>query len=112
VLDTGGSGTVRNQKTKQPREVTEQSQFANWLLLQNSKGADIFEWHPLHTRSKTTPGCFDFWVGVSTGIWIEFKRDRTCKLSDEQAEFRRKCEKRGIPAYVVYSAEEAIELVN
>ena len=49
---------------------------------------------------------------MSTGICIEFKRDRSCKLSDEQEEFRRKCEKRGIPAYVVYSADEAIELVK
>src|SRR5215469_8269901 len=57
-------------------ERKEQSTFASWLLLKNSEGADIpFEWHPLHMRSKTTPGCFDFWVGVSTGIWFEFKRD-------------------------------------
>ena len=94
-------------------ERKQQSDFANWLLLRNSEVADIpFEWHPIHARSKTTPGCFDFWVGVSSGIWIEFKADRSCKLSGEQQEFKRKCEKRGIPAYVVYSAAEAIEIVR
>jgi hypothetical protein len=95
-------------------ERKEQGIFANWLLLQNSNGADLpFEWHPLHTRSKTTPGCLDFWLGVGpVSIWIEFKRDHTCALSDAQEEFRRKCEKRGIPTYVVYSAQQAIELVQ
>ena len=95
-------------------ERKEQASFAHWLLLQNSKGADTpFEWHPLHAKSRSTPGCFDFWIGVSpVSIWIEFKRDYTCKLSEEQEEFRRKCEKRGIPAYVVYSADEAIKLVQ
>jgi hypothetical protein len=61
---------------------------------------------------KTTPGCFDFWVGISAGFYIEFKRAYSCKLSEEQEEFRRKCEKRGIPADVVYSAGEAIQLAQ
>ena len=95
-------------------EKKEQGDFARWLLLQNSNGVDLpFEWHPLHAKSKTTPGCFDFWIGVGpVSIWIEFKRDHTCKLSDEQQEFRRKCEKRGIPTHVVHSAAEAIEIVQ
>jgi hypothetical protein len=95
-------------------ERKEQGTFANWLLLQNSNGADLpFEWHPLHTRSKTTPGCFDFWVGAGpVSIWIEFKKDHAQKLSDAQQEFRRKCDKRGIPAYVVYNAQQAIDLVQ
>jgi hypothetical protein len=62
---------------------------------------------------KTTPGCFDFWIGVSlVSIWVEFKKDPTCKLSEEQQEFRRKCEKRGIPTYIVHSAAEAIEIMK
>src|SRR5262249_21996057 len=63
-------------------------------------------------RSKTTPGCLDFWVGVSTGIWVEFKRDESCRLTAEQQEFRRMCEKRGIPTYVVFLAQQAINLVQ
>jgi hypothetical protein len=120
VTDTGAGEICHSDKfankasRKRPAdEKKEQSTFARWLLLQNSNGADLpFEWHPLHTRSKTTPGCFDFWIGVGhVSIWIEFKKDRPCTLSDEQQEFRRKCEKRGVPTYIVHSAAQAIELV-
>jgi hypothetical protein len=56
-------------------ERKQQSDFANYLSLQNSKGCKIpFCWHATHTRSKATPGTPDFWVGINGhSIWLEFK---------------------------------------
>jgi hypothetical protein len=66
-----------------------------------------------HTRSKATPGTPDFWVGVAgRGLWLEFKRERSCKLSPEHEEFRSACEAQRIEHHVVYSADEAIKLVE
>jgi hypothetical protein len=90
-------------------ERDEQKQFANWCLL---KGYP-FSWHATHTRSKATPGTPDFWVGVAgVGLWIEFKRDHAAKLSAAQEEFGRQLEEQGMRLYVVYSAAEAIALVQ
>jgi hypothetical protein len=95
-------------------ERKEQADFANWLLLQNSKGRAIpFSWHATHTRSKASPGTPDFWVGVNRrGIWIEMKRDYSCDLTPEQEEFRQRCEAQGIEMRVVYSCGEAIQLIE
>lgn len=94
-------------------ERKEQGQFANWLLLQNSEGKMIpWCWHATHKPSTASPGVPDFWVGVAHGIWLEFKRDYTCDLSDEQELFRQRCEAQGIEMRVVYSAHEAIQLVQ
>jgi|SRR5215469_576905 len=95
-------------------ERKEQADFANYLLLQNSKGRRIpFSWHATHTRSKATPGTPDFWVGINRrSMWIEFKKDYSCDLSDEQEEFRQCCEAQCVEMHVVYSAGEAIELVE
>ena len=95
-------------------ERKEQASFANWLLLQNSNGRKIpFSWHATHTRSKATPGTPDFWVGINRhGVWIEFKRDYSCKLSPEQEEFRVRCAYQNIEWHVVYSAHEAIQIVE
>jgi hypothetical protein len=96
------------------RERDEQRQLANWLLLQRSKGRNIpFCWHALHKPSTATPGTLDFWVGTWTGgIWIEFKRDHSSKLSYDQQQFWDNCVGRGIECYLVYSALEAINIVN
>lgn len=95
-------------------ERKEQAQFANWLLFQNSEGKDIpFCWHATHTSSKATPGTPDFWVGINGhSMWIEFKRDYGEKLSPNQEEFRRRCEKQRVEWHIVYSAFEAIKLVQ
>jgi hypothetical protein len=95
-------------------ERQEQGDFASWLLLQNSNGRKIpFVWHATHKPSKATPGTPDFWVGINgRGIWIEFKRDASCKLSPEQDEFRFGCEAQAIEWHVVYSAAEAIAIVG
>jgi hypothetical protein len=45
-------------------------------------------------------------------MWLEFKRDRSCKLSPEQEEFRSACEAQRIEHHVVHSAQEAIKLVE
>ena len=46
-------------------EKKEQSSFATWLLLQNSKGRKIpFSWHATHSRSEATPGTPDFFQHV------------------------------------------------
>jgi hypothetical protein len=72
-----------------------------------------FSWHATNARSKATPGTPDFWTGVNRfSLWIEFKRDYSCKLSPEQEEFKAKLEAQGMRLYIVYSALEAIELVN
>jgi hypothetical protein len=95
-------------------ERKEQGTFANWLLLQNSKGRKIpFSWHATHTRSKATPGTPDFWVGINgRSLWIEFKRDYSCKLSPEQEEFRVCCAYQNIEWHIVYSAHQAIQIVE
>ena len=95
-------------------EKKQQGEFASWLQLQNSKGRKIpVCWHATHTRSKATPGTPDFWVGVAgRALWIEFKRDRTCKLTTEQEEFRSACEAQHIQYYVVYSYQQAIDIVE
>jgi hypothetical protein len=95
-------------------ERKEQAGFADWLLLQNSQGRKIpFCWHATHTRSKATPGTPDFWVGINRhAMWIEFKRDSSCRLSPEQEEFRACCEVQGIEWHLVYSAAEAIGIME
>ncbi len=99
---------VPPMKTDKP-EREEQRQFANYCLLHDLP----FCWHATHTRSKATPGTPDFWVGVNRcGLWIEFKRDYSQKLSQEQEEFARKLERQGMRLYIVYSALEGIELLN
>jgi hypothetical protein len=95
-------------------EKKQQADFANWLSLQNSKSRKIpFSWHATHTRSKATPGTPDFWVGINGhSMWLEFKRDGSCKLSPEQEEFRSACEAQRIEHYVVYSSQQAIEICD
>jgi hypothetical protein len=43
---------------------------------------------------------------------IEFKRDKTCKLSDSQKEFKVKCEDLLIPYLMTYSKDEAIGWIH
>jgi hypothetical protein len=95
-------------------EKKQQGDFASWLSLQNSKGHKIpYVWHATHTRSKATPGTPDFWVGINTrGIWFEFKRDSSCRLTREQEEFRSACEAQRVEHHVVHSSQQAIELVE
>jgi hypothetical protein len=95
-------------------ERKEQGTFASWLLLQNSKGRKIpFSWHATHTRSKATPGTPDFWLGINgRSLWVKFNRDCSCNLSPEQEEFRVCCACQGIEWHLVYSADEAIQLVT
>jgi hypothetical protein len=96
------------------REKDEQRQFANWILLQRSKGRKLpFCWHATHKASTASPGTPDFWVGTwGGGIWLEFKRDWSTKLSEDQQAFFDDCKARGVECYVVYSAQEAIKIVN
>ena len=90
-------------------EKTEQRSFANWLLLNGLP----FCWHAMHKPSTATPGTLDFWVGTwGGGICLEFKRDYTCKLSQEQQKFWDACIGRGISCYLVYSADEAIKIIK
>jgi hypothetical protein len=44
---------------------------------------------PLISPRRPPPGTPDFFVGVSGhAMWIEFKKDRSCHLTQEQDEFR------------------------
>jgi hypothetical protein len=45
-------------------------------------------------------------------MWIEFKRDESCKPTPEQDAFRLACEAQRVEHYVGYSAGEAIEIVQ
>jgi hypothetical protein len=107
-LDRPSSRKVTTDERK------EQGVFANWLLLQNGEGRRIpFCWHVTHTRSKASPGTPDFWIGVAgRGLWFEFKRDDSCKLTPEQKEFRDCCVCQGIEWYLVHSTQQAIEIVQ
>jgi hypothetical protein len=95
-------------------ERKEQAQFANWLLLKKSEGWKMpICWHATHTASKATPGTPDFWVGINGhSMWIEFKRDYSCDLSPDQELFRQGCEAQRCEWHIVYSAGEAILLVQ
>jgi hypothetical protein len=90
-------------------ERKEQGSFANYCLLHDLP----FVWHATNTKSKASVGTPDFWCGINRcGIWVEFKRDFSCKLSKDQEEFARKLEAQGLKLYVVYSAAEAIALLQ
>jgi hypothetical protein len=95
-------------------EREEQRSFANWVLQQNAKGRKIpLIWHSTAHRSKATPGTPDFMVGIN-GQWLslEFKRDYASKLSADQVEFKAACDAQHLPYRIVYSAQEAIKLVE
>jgi hypothetical protein len=95
-------------------ERKEQGHFANWLLLKNSEGRKIpWVWHATHAPSKATPGCPDFLVGINR-VWLslEFKRDYAAQLSPEQKEFCEACEEQKLIYRVVYSAAEAIDIIE
>jgi hypothetical protein len=52
-------------------------------------------------------------LGVAgRGLWFEFKRDDSCKLTPEQEEFRLACAAQRVEWHLVYSAHEAIQLVE
>jgi hypothetical protein len=106
--------TSNRSHKRDATERKEQGTFASWLLLQNNNGRRIpFVWHATNSRSKATPGTPDFFVGVNGhALWIEFKRDGSCKLTPEQEEFRLGCEAQRIEHHVVYSAAEAIAIVE
>jgi len=95
-------------------ERDEQRSFANQLLLWNSQGRKIpFVWHSTAHRSKASPGTPDFIVGIAGKVlFIEFKRDYSCQLSPDQQEFCENCLAQQLIFKVVYSAGEAIKLVE
>jgi hypothetical protein len=89
-------------------EREEQRQFASWCML---KGYACV-WHSTGHRSKASLGCPDFIVGVNgSTLWIEFKR-APLRLSEDQKIFRDTLEKQNIRYYIVYTAGEAIKLVE
>jgi hypothetical protein len=95
-------------------ERKQQGEFASWLSLQRSKGRKIpYCWHATNSRSKATSGTPDFWVGINgSGIWFEFKKDDTCKLTTEQEEFRDGCAAQRIEWHLVHTAQQAIDVVE
>jgi hypothetical protein len=89
-------------------EKKEQSQFANDLL---RKGLP-YVWHSTARASTATPGCPDFILAIAgVTLWVEFKRPGY-KLSEDQEKFRVALERQGIFLHVVYSADQAIKLVD
>jgi hypothetical protein len=89
-------------------EREEQRQFANWCLLHLYP----FVWHSTAHKTKASLGCPDFVVGAETiTFWIEFKRAPN-PLTEVQKDFKERLENQGIPYFIVYSADEAIKLVQ
>lgn len=111
-LEPGGEPVPPMKTDKLERN--EQKQFAQWLNLQRDKGRRLpYYWSNMHRATGAKPGIPDFGVGTWQGwVWIEFKRDYSAPISDEQKDFLADCQARGIPGYIVYSADEAIKLVN
>jgi hypothetical protein len=95
-------------------ERDEQRSFANWILLQRSKGRKLpYTWSATHKASTNKQGQPDFGVGTWRGwVWLEFKRDYSSPISPEQKEFIADCEARGVPCHIVYTAAKAIEWIN
>ena len=114
VRDDAPKCSPKRSPKRDADERKQQGEFASWLQLQNSKGRKIpFCWHVTHTRSKATPGTPDFFVGVAgRGLWFEFKRNDTCKLTPEQEEFRSACETQRIEWHLVHTAQQAIDIVE
>jgi VRR-NUC domain-containing protein len=85
-----------------------QRQFANWCLDKGYRHV----WHGTHKRSTANRGCPDFIIAAKgTTFWIEFKRPGE-DLSPDQSVFKKELEKNGVIMYVVYSAFEAIALIE
>jgi hypothetical protein len=59
-------------------------------------------------------GCADYLILLYGGrvIAIEFKRDKTCKLTDAQKAFRDQCLRMKIPYLCTYQVDEALEFVK
>jgi hypothetical protein len=89
-------------------EREEQRLFASWCLRKMYPCV----WHSTRHRSKASLGCPDFIVGVrGMTLWIEFKRAPN-KLQEDQVKFRELMLGQGITYHLVYSADEAIKLVE
>jgi len=114
VRDDAPKCSPKRSPKRDADERKQQGEFASWLSLQRSKGRKIpYCWHATNSRSKATSGTPDFWVGINGhAIWYEFKKDRTCKLTTEQEEFRSACKAQRVEHYVVHSSAEAIKLVE
>ena len=89
-------------------ERVQQREFASWLSLEGYP----YDWHRTDKKSTGTLGCPDFIVGVNgTTVWAEFKRPGY-KLSPDQENFKEKLAKQKIHMHLVYSSNEAIELIE
>jgi hypothetical protein len=103
-------------KSGSPEKV-EQASFANYMLEKNAKRGPNEQipwvWHDTHRKSRATPGTPDFYVGINGhSIWLEFKRDYSCELSPPQEIFRLACQAQQIEHHVVYSAFQAIRIIE
>jgi hypothetical protein len=97
-------------KTKQPREVTEQSRFAKWLKDEQLLPPAV--WHKTNQKSTATRGCPDFIVVVAgRHLWFEFKRYGG-ELSPVQKFFHRRLREQGVEPFVVNTASEAAVIVQ
>jgi len=89
-------------------EVIEQRNFA---VEAKSRGWRTV-WHRTDKRSTANRGCPDFIVGAkSTTWWIEFKRPGEA-LRPDQAAFKKELAQNGIQMHVVFSAIEAVALIE
>lgn len=102
------------QAKRGTKESWEQEEFKKWVAFEKASGRRIvIVHHGMHKRSTATLGCPDFYIGINGfSLWFEFKRDYTCHLSKEQEEFRLDCEANNIYFFVVYSGQEAINIVE
>lgn len=121
-LEAGGSITRERYQIETPwidrklagrigkLEREEQGTFANWL---NANGwRNGYVWHGTHKATTCHAGVPDFIVPVSRRtLFIEFKAAGG-KLSLPQMNFQLVLEQQGLLLYIVYNAQDAIELVK
>ena len=69
-------------------------------------------WHGMHKRSTANRGCPDFIVAArGHTFWIEFKKPGE-DLSPDQATFKIELAQNGIQMYTVFSADEAVQVIE
>jgi VRR-NUC domain-containing protein len=90
-------------------ERQEQKVFANYLLLHGYMPI----WHRTDKPTGCAAGVPDFVIPISHGriAWFEFKLPGK-KLSKDQEKFRQYLESVGHKLFVVYSAQEAIQVLK
>lgn len=72
-----------------------------------------FYWHRTDKPTGANAGVPDFIIGVNgVTLWVEFKAEGSGRMRPEQAHFQELLARQKIKYHLVFSAAEAIELLN